>query len=104
MLSEVFKEQHSDAENIELKPAEKKINLLLAASDSDDENEHALVCTALDCCQAEPIISMDACPLEWWLKHCDIVNKKRVVLSPANVDILVCLSDWLVKKQDSVDL
>ncbi|XP_073218684.1 glutamate receptor ionotropic, kainate 1 isoform X6 [Lepidochelys kempii] len=47
----------------------RKINLLLVASDSDDENEHVSVCTALDCYQAEPIINMDACSLEWWLKH-----------------------------------
>ncbi|KAH1179655.1 hypothetical protein KIL84_005705 [Mauremys mutica] len=68
-LSEVLKEQHLDAETTEPEPPEKKINVLLVASDSDNENEHASVCSALDCYRAEPIISMDAWPLEWWLKH-----------------------------------
>ncbi|KAM7145428.1 zinc finger protein 354B-like isoform 7-T8 [Macrochelys suwanniensis] len=66
LLSEVIKEQHSDWEMTEPKPPKKKINLLLVASDSDNENERASVCTALDPYQAETVISMDACPLEWW--------------------------------------
>ncbi|XP_043360501.1 protein SGT1 homolog isoform X1 [Dermochelys coriacea] len=69
MLSKLLKEQHSDAETTEPKPPKKKINLLLMASDSDDESEHALVRSALDHYRAEPVISMDAYPLEWWLKH-----------------------------------
>ncbi|EMP38559.1 hypothetical protein UY3_04234 [Chelonia mydas] len=112
MLSEVLKEQHSDAETTERKSPKKKINLLLVA-----------------CYQAEAVISMDACPLELWLKHertneslahlackylvmlattvqCeslfslsgDIVNKKRGALSSANVNKVICLSDWLIKK------
>ncbi|EMP39911.1 hypothetical protein UY3_02862 [Chelonia mydas] len=56
---EVLKEQCSDTETTEPKPPKKNINLLLGASDSDDENERALVCSALDSYQAEPVISMD---------------------------------------------
>ncbi|EMP38358.1 Nucleoporin Nup43 [Chelonia mydas] len=59
----VLKEQHSDAETTEPEPPKKK-NLLPVASDSDDENECALVHTALDSYQAQSVISMDACPLE----------------------------------------
>ncbi|EMP32483.1 hypothetical protein UY3_10382 [Chelonia mydas] len=57
----VLKEQlkRAVAETTEPEPPKKKINLLLVASDSDDENEHALVCSALDCYRAEPVISMD---------------------------------------------
>ncbi|XP_014455781.1 E3 SUMO-protein ligase ZBED1 [Alligator mississippiensis] len=69
MLSEVLKEQHSDAEPTEPEPPQKKISLLLVASDSDDENEGVPVRTALDRYKAEPIIPMEACPLEWWSKH-----------------------------------
>nr|XP_048715200.1 coiled-coil domain-containing protein 66 isoform X4 [Caretta caretta] len=69
MLSELLKEQHSDAETTEPKPPTQKINLLLVASDSDGENEYASVHSALNCYRAEPVISMDACPLEWCLKH-----------------------------------
>ncbi|EMP37403.1 hypothetical protein UY3_05384 [Chelonia mydas] len=56
------------AETTEPKPPKKKINLLLVACDSAYENEHVLVRTALDCCCAE-LISMDACPPEWWMKY-----------------------------------
>ncbi|EMP37480.1 hypothetical protein UY3_05292 [Chelonia mydas] len=59
MLSEVLKEQCSSAETTEPKQPKKKINLLLVVSDSDDENENASVCTALDYYRAEPIMSMD---------------------------------------------
>ncbi|EMP24135.1 hypothetical protein UY3_18772 [Chelonia mydas] len=45
---EVLKEQHSDVEATEPKPPTKKINLLLVASDLDDDNEHASVRTVLD--------------------------------------------------------
>ncbi|EMP26075.1 hypothetical protein UY3_16845 [Chelonia mydas] len=69
VLSEALKEQRFNAETTEPESPEKKINLLLVASDSDDENEHMSVCSALDRYRAEPIISRDACPLEWWLKH-----------------------------------
>ncbi|EMP38596.1 hypothetical protein UY3_04201 [Chelonia mydas] len=48
MLSEVLKEQHSNAETTEPEQPKKKINLLLVAPDSDDENECAAVRTALD--------------------------------------------------------
>ncbi|CAM5143222.1 unnamed protein product [Eretmochelys imbricata] len=64
MLSEVLKDQHFNAETTELKPPKKKINLLLVASDSDDENEHVSVRSAMDSYRAE-LISMDACPLQW---------------------------------------
>ncbi|EMP34439.1 NEDD4 family-interacting protein 2 [Chelonia mydas] len=59
-IREVLKEQHSNTETIKSKPPKKKINLLLVASDSGNENEHASVHTALDCYRAEPVISMDS--------------------------------------------
>ncbi|EMP41286.1 hypothetical protein UY3_01522 [Chelonia mydas] len=112
MLSEDLKEQQSDAQTTEPEPPKKKIPLLVIVSHSDDESKHASVCTALDRYRAEPIISMDTSPLEWWLKHegpfeslthlvrkylaifsGDIVNNKQAELSPANVNKLVCLSD-----------
>ncbi|EMP32800.1 hypothetical protein UY3_10072 [Chelonia mydas] len=46
-------------ETTEPEPPKKKINFLLVTSDSDDENEHVAVCTALDGYRAEPIISTD---------------------------------------------
>ncbi|EMP24430.1 General transcription factor IIH subunit 1 [Chelonia mydas] len=67
--AEVLEEQHFDAETTEPERPKKKINLLLVASDADDENEHVLVRTALDGYRTEPVISMDAYPLKWWLKY-----------------------------------
>ncbi|EMP27880.1 hypothetical protein UY3_15008 [Chelonia mydas] len=58
MFSEVLKEKYSDAETTEPEPPKEKINLLLVASDSDDENEHAMGCIALDRYQAELVINM----------------------------------------------
>ncbi|CAM5152372.1 unnamed protein product [Eretmochelys imbricata] len=49
MLSEVLKEQHFNVETTEPKSSKRKISLLQVASDSDDENEHASVHSALDC-------------------------------------------------------
>ncbi|KAM9164034.1 sterile alpha motif domain-containing protein 12 isoform 1-T1 [Pangshura tecta] len=46
MLSEVLKEQHSDVETTEPEPLKNKIDLLLVAYDSDNEN---LTCIGLHC-------------------------------------------------------
>ncbi|EMP37669.1 hypothetical protein UY3_05129 [Chelonia mydas] len=54
--AEVLKEQHSDAETTEPKPPKKKINFLLVVSDSDDENEHVSVHSALNRYRAELVI------------------------------------------------
>ncbi|XP_048721097.1 arf-GAP domain and FG repeat-containing protein 1 isoform X5 [Caretta caretta] len=48
MFSDVLKEQYSNAETTEPERPKKKVNLLRVTSDSDDENEHASVCSALD--------------------------------------------------------
>ncbi|XP_073215986.1 arf-GAP domain and FG repeat-containing protein 1 isoform X10 [Lepidochelys kempii] len=48
MFSDVLKEQYSNAETTEPERPKKKINLLRVTSDSDDENEHASICSALD--------------------------------------------------------
>nr|XP_025038056.1 zinc finger BED domain-containing protein 1-like [Pelodiscus sinensis] len=69
ILSEVLEEQSPDAETRETEPPPKKLNLLLLASDSDDENEHGSIRTVLDRYRAEPAISTNACPLEWWSKR-----------------------------------
>lgn len=107
-------------------PPKKKLALLAASSESDTEEEEELVENCVCRYRAEPTISTDACPLDWWSKHagshsrlasigkkylatpatsvpCErlfslaghIVHKKRVSLSPENVNGLVCLSNWL---------
>ena len=108
-------------------PPKKKINLLLVASDSEDEVE-AADNACVDRYRAEPCTSMETCPLKWWSEHAGaykslaplaqkylatpattvprerlfslsghIVQKKRAALSTENVTRLVCLSNWLNK-------
>ncbi|XP_038253661.1 E3 SUMO-protein ligase ZBED1-like [Dermochelys coriacea] len=104
MLSEVLKEQHSNVETTEPEPPKKKINLQLVA---DDENEHASVCTALDRYRAEPVISMETCPLEWWSKHegayeCLAYLARKYLATPATAvpcERLFSLSGDIVNKK-----
>lgn len=97
-------------------PAKKRSFLLLASdSDSDEDKESGV----LHRYRAEPSISMDECPLEWWSTHAgaygklsslatpassvpcerlfslagNIIQKKRAALNSENVNKLVCLSN-----------
>ncbi|XP_075779778.1 E3 SUMO-protein ligase ZBED1-like [Pelodiscus sinensis] len=107
MLSEILKEQHSNAEITETEPPKKKINLSFIASVSDDENKHVSVCTALDRYRAESIISMEACPLQWWLKRegtyeCLAYVARKYLATPATVvpcEHLFSLSGDIVHKK-----
>ncbi|XP_072223318.1 E3 SUMO-protein ligase ZBED1-like [Leuresthes tenuis] len=104
-------------------PAQKKRrSALLLGSDSEEDGMES---GELQRYRAEPSISIDDCPLQWWYAHsgayeklsvvarkyqslpCErlfslaghIVQKKRAALLPENVTKLVCLSDWLKKKK-----
>ncbi|XP_031723827.1 zinc finger BED domain-containing protein 1-like [Anarrhichthys ocellatus] len=50
-------------------PPKKKIALLAASSESDSEQEEDSVENGVRRYRAEPTISTEACPLEWWSKH-----------------------------------
>ncbi|XP_065415584.1 Krueppel-like factor 13 isoform X1 [Chrysemys picta bellii] len=84
MLSEVLKEQNSDVETTEPEPPKKKINPLQVASDSNDENEHVSICTALDRYRAETLISMETCPPPRPWGRAEKENKGNQLLPPAN--------------------
>lgn len=90
-------------------PAQKKRrSALLLGSDSEDGME----CGELQRYKAEPCISFDDCPLQWWYAHSGAYEKLSVLAHkylaspatsvpcerPENVTKLVCLSDWLKKK------
>ncbi|KAL2078815.1 hypothetical protein ACEWY4_026500 [Coilia grayii] len=110
-------------------PPKKKMNLLLTASDSEEEGDPTSDMT-VDRYRSEPSISMEDCPLKWWSEHtaaypslaplakkylatpattvpCErlfslsghIVQKKRAALSADNVTRLVCVSNWLKEKK-----
>ncbi|KAK7913165.1 hypothetical protein WMY93_013376 [Mugilogobius chulae] len=60
-------------------PQKKRLALLHVSSDSDSESNSEPYEESLEnyvCCyRAEPIISTDACPLEWWSKHASSHSK-----------------------------
>ncbi|KAL2077895.1 hypothetical protein ACEWY4_025580 [Coilia grayii] len=107
----------------------KKMNLLLTASDSEEEGDPTSDMT-VDRYRSEPSISLEDCPLKWWSEHtaaypslaplakkylatpattvpCErlfslsghIVQKKRAALSADNVTRLVCVNNWLKEKK-----
>lgn len=72
-LTNLVKEQMVVAEKpVEEKtsePPKKKLALLAASSDSDSENEDDSIENCVRRYRAEPTITAESCPLEWWSKH-----------------------------------
>ncbi len=50
-------------------PPKKKLTLLAASSESDSEQEEDSIENSVRRYRAEPTISSESCPLEWWSKH-----------------------------------
>ncbi|XP_065421309.1 piezo-type mechanosensitive ion channel component 2-like [Chrysemys picta bellii] len=59
---------------------------------ANNENEYASVRNALDCYQAESVISMDACPLEWWLKNEGIYESAAHLALKVTFDYFTAIS------------
>uniref|UniRef100_H3A803 HAT C-terminal dimerisation domain-containing protein n=1 Tax=Latimeria chalumnae TaxID=7897 RepID=H3A803_LATCH len=108
-LSEVSKDQQPGAQEItEAEPPKKKMNLLLATSDSEDEHEgtHS-ASAALDHYKAKLVISMEDCPLEQWSKRAgayEILAKvaRKYLATPATTvpcEQLFSLSGQIVNKK-----
>ncbi|KAL7869510.1 hypothetical protein AOLI_G00134980 [Acnodon oligacanthus] len=55
-------------ETVTSEPPQKKAALLVASESESDEEEDCIE-KCLERCRAEPVISMEDCPLEWWSKH-----------------------------------
>lgn len=72
-ITNLVKEQKVIAEKpVEEKtsePPKKKLTLLAASSESDSEQEEDSIENSVHRYRAEPAISSDSCPLEWWSKH-----------------------------------
>jgi len=51
------------------KPTKRKFALLAASSESDSEHEDHSVEESVRRYRAEPTISTEACPLQWWAKY-----------------------------------
>ncbi|GAA6092479.1 E3 SUMO-protein ligase ZBED1-like [Tachysurus ichikawai] len=51
------------------KPSKRKFSLLAASSESDSEHKEDSIENGVRRYRAEPTISTEACPLQWWSKH-----------------------------------
>ncbi|XP_062251826.1 zinc finger BED domain-containing protein 4-like [Platichthys flesus] len=63
----VIAEKPREEKNSE--PPKKKLTLLAVSSESDSEQEEDSIENSVCQYRAEPAISSDSCPLEWWSKH-----------------------------------
>ena len=63
----VIAEKPREEKNSE--PPKKKLTLLAVSSESDSEQEEDSIENSVRRYRAEPAISLDSCPLEWWSKH-----------------------------------
>lgn len=126
-VTKLLKDEMAAAEKPveESEPPKKRYTLLTDSCESDSEPADDSIETSVHRYRAEPTMSSDSCPLEWWSKHahshrmpgpharkyfgtpstsvpCEQwfslaghVQKKRASLSSENVNNLVCLSNWL---------
>ena len=70
-VTNLVKEQRVIAEKPreEKNSPKKKLTLLAVSSESDSEQEEDSIENSVRGYRAEPAISSDSCPLEWWSKH-----------------------------------
>lgn len=69
MLKEGALEPHGLMDKPEQEQPPKQISLLLLGSESESEDEGSGTDNALERYKAEPCVSIDTCPLEWWSAH-----------------------------------
>ena len=95
------------AEEMESEPPKKKMALLLMESESDDEAPSTD--RTLDRYRAEPSVSIEACPLQWWSGHKGAHAKlahiaQRYLATPASTvpcERLFSLAGHIVQKKRS---
>uniref|UniRef100_A0A3B3QSC0 HAT C-terminal dimerisation domain-containing protein n=1 Tax=Paramormyrops kingsleyae TaxID=1676925 RepID=A0A3B3QSC0_9TELE len=88
-------------------PPTKKLALLAASSESDSEQEEDSVENSVRRYRAEPTISTEACPLEWWSKHAGSHSKlaciaQKYLATPATsvpCERLFSLAGHIVQKK-----
>nr|XP_047141291.1 uncharacterized protein LOC124816231 [Hydra vulgaris] len=66
---------HEPVEAATSKPSKRKFALLVASSETDSEQEEDSIENGVRCYKAEPTISTEACPLQWWSKHAGSHNR-----------------------------
>ena len=110
-LTEMLKDREpapqSSTEEMESEPPKKKMALLLMESESDDEAPSTD--KTLDRYRAEPSVSIEACPLQWWSAHKGAHAKlapiaQRYLATPASTvpcERLFSLAGHIVQKKRS---
>ena len=112
-LSEMLKKEEPDqktlTDEMEQEPPKKKISLLLVGSESESEDEEVGTENTLERYKAEPCVSIDTCPLEWWSAHSGAYNKlahvaQKYLGAPASTvpcERLFSLAGHIVQKKRS---
>ncbi|KAI7800451.1 uncharacterized protein LOC130564312 [Triplophysa rosa] len=96
-------------EEVEPEPPKKKMALLVMGSESESDDEALFTDTCLERYKAEPCISIDTCPLQWWSAHSGSHGKlahiaKRYLATPASTvpcERLFSLAGHIVQKKRS---
>lgn len=69
-MSEMLKDREpapqTFREEVEPEPPKKKIALLLMGSESESDDKVLTTDKSLERYKAEPCVSIDICPLQWW--------------------------------------
>nr|XP_047126356.1 E3 SUMO-protein ligase ZBED1-like [Hydra vulgaris] len=89
------------------KPSKRKFALLVASSESDSEQEKDSIENNVRRYKAEPTISTEACPLQWWSKHAGSHNRlasiaQKYLATPATsvpCERLFSLAGHIVQKK-----
>lgn len=69
LLKEQVDVEEKPVEEKTSEPPKKKLTPLADSSESDSEQEHDSIENNVHRYRAEPTVSSDSCPLEWWSKH-----------------------------------
>lgn len=109
LIAGIIKEEMPAQEPVQTmtsEPPQKKAALLVASESESDEEEDCIE-KCLERYRAEPVISMEDCPLEWWSKHAGSHPKlaclaRKYLATPATsvpCERLFSLSGHIVQKK-----
>ncbi|XP_047016312.1 uncharacterized protein si:dkey-96f10.1 [Ictalurus punctatus] len=112
-LSEMLKDREpapqTSGEKVEPEPRKKKMALLLMGSESESDDEVLATDKSLERYQAEPYVSIETCPLQWWSSQAGTCDKlshiaKRCLATPASTvpcERLFSLAGHILQKRRS---
>lgn len=109
MLKDGEPAPQTSGEEVEPEPPKKKMALLVMGSESESDDEALSTDKCLERYKAEPYVSIDTCPLQWWSAHSGAHGKlahmaKRYLATPASTvpcERLFSLAGHIVQKKRS---